>query len=171
MTPKDQAEVGRKSESYVTKWLQEDGFQVEKAPLQPNDTYRLLISAPSIQGFRFEAIRPRGKSGIQFGVNVNLPPDMMGGQAALSGASRRQLIHKFRKTAFSGGYIGVGIQAQNDTLHGWTLDVTLYDDGLTHDNVFRIARALISKHLELVEELMLALGTTNTSVATTPGYG
>lgn len=160
MNPREQAEMVRKLPSTIESWLKEEGHKVERPAPQPTDDFVFIVDMPNAN-FKFQIVRRKGAHSIMMGTTVNLSPEHIGPLQAMPQDRRAKTAIALRRAAWNGAVVGFGPAKEGDVIKGWSLDVGIWDDGLTQHEFNRAIRQLLTKHLELIDALNEELGLKN----------
>jgi hypothetical protein len=154
-TPQQQAETLRT----LRTWLVESGATTSTVD-KPEEgvAQHLTFTFPPNGPTTFHLIRvaDRPLTIVVTGTTVSEPHLQVLQQAGPD--LRHHAMKVLRRVAFGGGLVGFVPRSEGDVVTSWQLDVELYDEGLTRQTFFAGLRALLSKHLELIDAFNDALG-------------
>jgi hypothetical protein len=143
----------------VLAWLEEEDVAFEPVDPHASNAFELqLTMATDVGPVHATLVRPLGRPVLGLVLMVELAPEHRTALAALPPYERARFQQRVRRRALAGGIVAFTLHGDADGVRGWELEARLYDDGLTQDAFHLRLRALVLKHLELVEAVQESLG-------------
>jgi len=145
------------SKATLTAWLEAEGFSVE--PHEASNDHQAWATLANYDDIVLQVIRHKAHPLISLVARTSLGDNDQAALSALDPDALARFIYTFRRRAFQDGDIGLELDwPKGQALQSWTLDLRLYDDApITQQSLHVATRRLLTRHLELIDELRLAL--------------